>query len=221
MAWTAPTTRIADELIDAADWNTDVQGNQVALRSGSIAIASQAANDFLAAATGSQIGRVAAVANKVPYYSSGSWSFQTLLDLVFPIGFVYVSEVSTNPGTLFGGTWVAFAAGRVTYSLDGTADFLTVEQTGGAKTVTLSTSHLPVHSHTVIDPGHTHQIGSQSSSGQGGSPNDKNNPRNYPAAESRVMQTVTTGITVGNTGGGGAHNNLSPYEVKYMFKRTA
>lgn len=55
----------------------------------------------------------------------------------FPVGFVYISVDSTNPGTIFGyGTWAAFGAGRTLVGLDsGDTDFDAAEETGGAKTV--------------------------------------------------------------------------------------
>jgi len=80
---------------------------------------------------------------------SGSW----------PIGSVFISVVSTNPATLLGfGTWSAFGAGRVMVGLDsGDTDFDTVEETGGAKTVTLTAaqSGLPQHTHTQNSHNHT------------------------------------------------------------------
>lgn len=221
MAWTAPSTVTTNQLMTAAFWNQDVRDNQSALRTGGIAVASQATGDLLAASASDQVGRVAA-ANGIPYYSGGAWSFLDITNLVYPVGYVYVSDVSTNPGTLFGGTWVAFGAGRVTYGIDGAqTEFDTVEETGGAKTHTITTAELPVHGHGVNDPGHFHEVGDGNSSGDGASPANKNNPRSYPSTESKIMQTVTTGITVGNAGSGGAHTNLAPYQVAYMFKRTA
>jgi hypothetical protein len=55
----------------------------------------------------------------------------------FPVGSVFIAVVSTDPSTLLGyGTWSAFGAGRVLIGLDGgDANFDTVEETGGSKTV--------------------------------------------------------------------------------------
>ena len=52
-----------------------------------------------------------------------------------PIGSLFETTVSTNPGTLYGGTWAAWGGGRVPVGVN-TADndFNTVEKTGGKKT---------------------------------------------------------------------------------------
>lgn len=75
----------------------------------------------------------------------------------FPVGSVFISVVSTNPGTLLGyGTWSAFGAGRVLVGLDaGDTDFDVAEETGGAKTKAIS-----AHSGTAVadHAAHTHSV---------------------------------------------------------------
>jgi len=76
---------------------------------------------------------------------------------VFPVGFVFISVVSTSPATLLGyGTWSAFGAGRVLVGLDaGQTEFDTVEETGGAKTHTLTSGEMPAHTHVQDSHNHT------------------------------------------------------------------
>lgn len=73
-----------------------------------------------------------------------------LLNLVYPVGSIYMSISSTNPGTLFGGTWVAWGAGRVPVSVDANdTDFNAAEKTGGEKTHTLTILEMPNHDHYI------------------------------------------------------------------------
>lgn len=127
----------------------------------------------------------------------------SLLD-VYPVGSIYISVVSTNPGTLFGGTWSAFATGRTLVGIDaGQTEFDTVMETGGAKTHTLTVDEMPAHRHTL----------NVRTSSTAGSAN--------PMAGSVSGAAGTQATSIDNTGGGAAHNNLQPYIVTYMWRRTA
>ncbi len=132
-----------------------------------------------------------------------NYSAVQLLALAYPVGSIYVNAaVATNPATLLGfGTWTAFGQGRVMVGLNGSdADFDTAEETGGAKTHTLSTSEIPSHNHTVPLYG----------TGVGGV-----NPSTGPGGPTGIEYPTSS------TGGGGSHNNLQPYVVVYMWKRVS
>lgn len=143
----------------------------------------------------------------------------------FPVGSVFIAVVSTNPATLLGyGTWAAFGAGRVLVGRDaGDTDFDTAEETGGAKTHTLTTAEIPAHSHGVTDPGHRHQILRERSATTG---NQNTKIARTADTTSTIDTTVytensVTGISIQNAGDGGAHNNMPPYIVVYMWKRVS
>ena len=126
---------------------------------------------------------------------------KTTLLAVWPIGSIYTSVTSANPSTLFGGNWEAFGAGRVLIGLDSAdTDFDAAEETGGAKTHTLTTAEMPSHTHTFT----AFQTTSGSNNRTGGG-----------------ALSASASSTTASTGGGGAHNNVQPYIVVYMFKRIA
>ena len=114
-----------------------------------------------------------------------------LLLAVYPVGSIYMSVNNVNPGTLFGGTWVAWGSGKVPVGVDANdTDFDTVEETGGTKSVTLTSaqSGVPAHSHGLNS--HTHTM---------------NHGHGF------TQPTVNGGgITSGITGGSHAHEYYSP-----------
>ena len=139
---------------------------------------------------------------------TGTLSASGLLTLadVYPVGSIYINAaVATNPATLLGfGTWAAFGAGRVMVGIDATqTEFDTAEETGGEKSVTLTTSQLPAHTHN--NPA-------------GISPAPNANDVDITGGNGR---TIADNVATASTGGGQAHNNLQPYIVVYMWKRTA
>lgn len=129
-----------------------------------------------------------------------------ILKSVYPVGALYCNySNSDNPNTTLGfGTWVA-VEGKVLVGLDsGDADFDTAGETGGAKTHTLTISEMPSHSHTI-----TNKLNSASA---GPFVGGENNSTTHPS-----IPTISTNTT----GSGQAHNNLQPYVVVYMWRRTA
>jgi len=141
-----------------------------------------------------------------------------VIGTIYPVGTIYTSVVSTNPNTLFGiGTWVAFGTGRVMVGIDaGQTEFDTVEETGGAKTHTLQVSEMPSHTHTQNS--HTHSIFPGTSTQHA----DDSGFGTFMQPPTQAGGTTgSTTATNQNTGGGGSHNNLQPYIVVYMWKRTA
>lgn len=131
------------------------------------------------------------------------------LTAAYPVGSIYMNASdSTNPATLLGfGTWVAFGAGKVPVGIDaGDTDFDAAEETGGAKTHTLTVDEIPSHTHGVTTES-TDEAGFIDSANR------------WSKSNSNVSSNRT--VTSDSTGGGNSHNNLQPYIVVYMWKRTA
>jgi len=144
---------------------------------------------------------------------------------LWPVGSIYINATDdTNPATLLGfGTWTAFGVGKVMVGLDGEdADFDTAEETGGAKTMA-HTHTTPDHTHTTAD--HTHTINHQHPviSGDGIQPGS-GTVRSYDYSGSSggaSTGNTTSGASTGNTTSAASNtNNLQPYVVVYMWKRT-
>lgn len=77
---------------------------------------------------------------------------ESIVDLIYPVGSIYMSVNSASPATLFGGTWTQLkdmfllGAGD-TYSI-GNATASSPTKDGGAATVTLTAAQTGVHQHT-------------------------------------------------------------------------
>lgn len=127
----------------------------------------------------------------------------TFLDTIYPIGSIYMSIDSTNPSSLFGGTWEPWGTGRVPVGIDlNDTDFNTVEKTGGEKTHTLSVNEMPSHKHNFAFADDNGTAGIYDTFQYNG-----------------WRQARLIDATMDNTGGSQPHNNLQPYITCYMWKR--
>ena len=129
------------------------------------------------------------------------------IDAIYPVGSIYITTVSTNPSTYFGGTWAAFGAGKALFGKDTAGTFLTAGSTGGAETNTHN------HYQTVSFDGSGLYV-----STTGATPRTRVISRNHIAP-----------IGAANTGGNTREDStfdetigiLPPYIVVYMWQRTA
>lgn len=153
---------------------------------------------------------------------------------IYPVGSIYMSTVSTNPATLFGfGTWEAMPAGRVLLA-QGKSSWGTTYNagsTGGEATHQLTVGELPSHGHsasTNTTGNHTHtHPGWQMGEGTRHQDGCSAIPQRGDQGGYNGTYTFSTAgnhshtITVNNTGLNTAHNNMQPYIVCYIWKRSA
>lgn len=160
-----------------------------------------------------------------PLFTGNTLYDMGILDLVYPVGAVYISTANITPATIFGGSWTAIS-GKFLLSADSSHAAGT---TGGAENKTLQPANLPVHSHgTTVSCGidtHWHgidDVGTGSSGGSGVYVESWGGGSN-----SRGVTTDTyshdhdISVTVNSTGEGQSFSIMPPYLSVYMWKRTA
>lgn len=148
------------------------------------------------------------------------------IDLIYPVGSVYMSVNSADPNLLWPGTtWVQI---EDTFLLAAGTNH-SAGSTGGAETVTLTESQIPAHTHGSKSlVGSVYNVASQSASqnytyaGIARSA-DKVEGHGYAVNSTSANDGFTIDATHEHTsvGGGEAHNNMPPYLTVYVWKRTA
>lgn len=151
----------------------------------------------------------------------------TVIDVIYPVGSIYMSMSATNPATLFGvGTWKRISQGRMLLGADDST--YKAGATGGEATHTLTVNEIPAHSHGISTSGdHNHKFyGSDNNNGNTseGAGEGMDTGGNGYMSRNMIYYTANAGAhthTISNSGGGAAHNNMSPYLVCYIWQRTA
>lgn len=151
---------------------------------------------------------------------------QQILNQIYPVGAIYMSMVNTNPSSfLGGGNWEAIT-GKFLIGADGTT--YQANTAGGASTVTLTTSHLPAHTHTGTtssDGKHEHDLAGWRLTANSGSYKVRSKEViSGDGWDNNVMQSTgahTHTFTTGSTGSGSAFSIMPPYLPVYMWKRVS
>ena len=168
----------------------------------------------------------------------------TLLDMIYPVGSIYMSVNNVSPQTLFGGTWQKIEgrfliAANNTYkngATGGSADATVVSHTHTVSGTAVSAGK---HDHgvnkTEVDGMHTHPFGRYPNGGSGSSilipraDMAQNLMETLPeglhqhdfAVKSAGAHTHTVNGTAASAGSSGTGKNMPPYLAVNMWKRTA
>lgn len=180
--------------------------------------------------SGTQIGSITVNGTQTKLYApSGGGGGGLTFDDIYPIGSIYLSVNSTDPGLLFGGTWQRIKD----RFLLGAGDIYTAGDTGGS-----ADAVVPYHRHSVSsvttggmsgnDP-HRHSVGYMTGTRGTGSTNTRVGPYGESVEEGNVT-THTTSVAhthdvpshntnYAGTSGNATGANMPPYLVVYMWQR--
>lgn len=122
-------------------------------------------------------------------------NFINLLDIIYPVGSVYITFNETSPTDVVGGTWELLENAFLYSSAGATGT------TGGEETHTLTVNEMPTHHHWC----------GFASGGQAGSEYVTKYQQYAPYG----------GWNTEDAGGSQAHNNMPPYITVHMYRRTA
>lgn len=203
--------------------------------------------DFHAGGKGLAIGKISEGSGFECQYDAKfngglNYKGKELLDLIYPVGSIYLSMSSASPADLFGGTWERI---KDTFLL-GAGDAYAAGSTGGSEdAVVVKHNHLQ-QSHTHTQTAHKHgpsldgsrylyynysdvQTGVSersvaSASGNYKAPVINSSSTDWKGATYTSSETAenleTTAVNI-ETGEDGSGKNMPPYFTVYMWKRTA
>jgi len=148
---------------------------------------------------------------------------QSLLNAMYPIGSIYLSVNSANPGTVFGGQWEQI---KDKFLLS-CGDTYQSGATGGEANHILTINEMPSHNHsasTDTTGAHRHTFKGWWTTKGDGSVNYSCVARTEQSDGAEYGSFSTEGahshnVTINNTGDGQAHTNMPPYLAVYMWKR--
>ena len=209
--------------------NDTILGAEYDTQYDSIASMSTTKADKIGSATANNIMTMDGTGNP----TDGGVTIDQLKGLIYPVGALFMSKSATNPSVILGiGTW-AQIEGR--FILGESGDYAVGSVGGSADAVVISHEHNIDHDHPITDTSsdgaHIHALdvvhtGSEAASGADYIGGSENLLQGSMDTETAVSHTHTLDLPeyvgVSSTEGvDGTGLNLPPYEVAFIWERTA
>ena len=143
-----------------------------------------------------------------------------LVNLIYPVGSIYMSTNNVSPATFLGGSWEQIQdkfllCSGATYSAGSTGGSSTVKANVSVNNHTLTINQIPSHTHNVLcGYGDITGVGPDAFRYQYWG-NSNRGWHNFLVQATGGSQGHNHGVTIT------AHNNMPPYLAVYVWKRTA
>lgn len=166
---------------------------------------------------------------------------ESLLDLMHPVGSIYITTSEIPPENILGGKWEPYAQGRTLVGVNEQVEkYNTAGNPGGEESVKLTVNQIPSHGHNVSvnnsgscsiarSGGHTHKFkvlrnqtktdGARDVIHVDGTGSQWNSVITDNGAHTHTVPNHKHTLTQSNAGGGQEHNNMQPYITVYMWVR--
>lgn len=146
---------------------------------------------------------------------------------MYPVGSIYISTNDKNPSEYIGGTWESYGEGRTIVGAGTGTDsnnvkkVFQINETGGEYQHTLTVNEMPSHNHDYyMDVFRDEATRFGSFINTSVDPEDATYPGWGPTTNFQSGNRSGT-FNITSTGGSQAHNNIQPYIVTYIWRRTA
>lgn len=146
---------------------------------------------------------------------------------MYPVGSIYISTNDKNPSEYIGGTWESYGEGRTIVGAGTGTDSNNVQkvfqinETGGEYQHTLTVNEMPSHNHGYyMDVFRDQATSFGATINSSIDPSEASTPGWGPTTSFQAGKRSGT-FNITSTGGSQAHNNIQPYIVTYIWRRTA
>lgn len=155
---------------------------------------------------------------RVQDQSSSALNIKDIINIVYPVGSIYMSVNNTDPSLIFHGTWERIKDRFLLAS----GDTYSAGSTGGEASHTLTINEMPSHEHDVYVRVQGYGGWEAYTSNYYGVMFQTNDTVGYHGPNYTAHSAIARAdAATGGAGSSKSHNNMPPYLTVYIWKRVA